>query len=73
MTDAGLVAMALLYHANCMASSSHPFPHSDSQVDALGASTIAQIQSLHYWPFMEFYLLLPKGLLLQGQNSIQLG
>lgn len=27
MTDAGLVATALLYHANCMASSSHPLPH----------------------------------------------
>lgn len=74
MTDAGLVATALLYNANCMASSSHPLPHSDSQVDALGASTIAQIQSLYCRPsIFGFYLLLPKGLILQEQNSIQLG
>lgn len=66
MTDAGLVATPLLYHANCMASSSHPLPQSDSQVDALGASTTAQIQSLHFWPSMVFYLLLPKSLILQG-------
>lgn len=73
MTDAGSVATALLYHANCMASSSHPLSHSAIQVDSPGASTIAQIQSLHCWPSMGFYLLLPKGLILQGQNSVQLG